>query len=156
MPPKWRDIKRGDATKAKQSVPAFCITSLPNRFKAFITDSFMVLMPLMYISVYFVMGSLDEFAKDRTLGWGVILVPHFLVIVGLFYKNAQTMGMKAYDMVLVDYATKAKPSLLQIVARYFLVVVSIFSLFLLFVPFFNKDRRSFHDILTHTLVIDKA
>jgi len=68
---RWRDIKKGKVThkEVKQKPLDFTIAPPVNRVKAFITDTFMLLMPLLYVVFYLVMGSREEFAEHMLAGW---------------------------------------------------------------------------------------
>lgn len=94
------------------------ITSLPSiapfqkRFKAFIVDSFMLLMPILYIVFYLIYGSREGFAayasrlaSDSYSIW--------YCHNSFLKRSGQTPGYKAYDLILIDLKTQQKPSILQ-------------------------------------------
>ena len=101
------------------------------------------------------MGSGAEFAQNRTLGWGIIFSVHALLIL-IFWlkKSGQTPGLKAYDLKLVDNLTKQRVSVKQVLIRYATTLIAVISIFLLFVPFFNKNKKTFQDILSNTIIIN--
>ena len=113
---RWRDIKKGKIDNNKPFIDEkennLCDAPLMARFKAFITDSFMLLMPLMYIVFYFVMGSREAFAEDKFYGWLYIFIPHLIIVVSFWYFKAQTPGMKAYEIAIID--TKIAKNLLHL------------------------------------------
>ena len=100
------------------------------------------------------MGSGAEFAQNRALGWGIIFAIHATVILIFWLKNGQTPGLKAYDIKLVDNLTKQRVSVIQVLVRYLTTLFAVVSIFLLFVPFFNKDKKTFQDILSNTIIIN--
>ena len=100
------------------------------------------------------MGSGDGFAQNRALGWGLIFGSHFLLIAIFWLKNGQTPGLKAYDIKLVDNTTKQRVSVVQVIIRYIATLFALISFFLLFIPFFNKEKKTFQDILSNTTIIN--
>lgn len=86
---RWRDVKQGKVEPKEEKVklaPSNIppIASIPDRMKAFITDSFMLLMPLMYFVFYIIMGSREEFAENMAAGWAYIFIPHFIIVMHFF------------------------------------------------------------------------
>jgi uncharacterized RDD family membrane protein YckC len=158
---KWRDVKQNrvkeniENSKTVLSNSSLLITSkLSARFKAFLTDTFLITTPILYIVIYLVMGSGQEFAQNRSLGWGIIFAIHFIIIAIFWLKNGQTPGLKAYDLKLVDNKTLSRVSVLQVIIRYFATLASIISIFFIFTPYINKERKTFQDIVSNTKIID--
>ena len=158
---KWRDVKQNrvkeniENSKTVLSNSSLLISSkLFSRFKAFITDTFLITTPILYIVIYLVMGSGQEFAQNRSLGWSIILAIHFIIIAIFWLKNGQTPGLKAYDLKLVDNKTLSRVSVLQVIIRYFATLASIISIFFIFTPYINKERKTFQDIVSNTKIID--
>ena len=155
---KWRDVKQNRIPSEKKIETIESskdeLASLPSRLKAFLTDTFLITTPIFYIVIYLIMGSGSEFAQNRTLGWGIIFFVHALLILIFWLKNGQTPGLKAYDLKLVDNLTKQRVSVKQVVARYITTLITVISIFLLFVPFFNKNKKTFQDILSNTIIIN--
>ncbi len=158
---KWRDVKqnRGNEDKTNsntvlQNSSKYMSSKLSSRFKAFLTDTFLITTPILYIVIYLVMGSGQEFAENRTLGWGIIFAIHFIIIAIFWLKNGQTPGLKAYDLKLVDNKSLARISVLQVIIRYAATLASVISIFFMFTPYTNKERKTFQDILSNTKIID--
>lgn len=126
-----------------------------SRSKAFLLDSFMLLMPIMYMVFYIFMGSREEFGAHKVYGWIQILVPLVLIQTFLLFKFGQTPGFRAYDLYLIDENTKQKPHLGIILFRNICVILSFFSIFGWLMMFFRKDRKALHDLLSNTAVIQK-
>ena len=153
---RWRDVKKGKIEKPQNSQNSteknICDAPLMARFKAFVTDSFMLLMPLMYIVFYFIMGSREAFADDKVHGWLYIFIPHLIIVVSFWYFKAQTPGMKAYEIAIVNTQNCKKPFAFRLVSRYIFMTLSIFLILPLFVPYLNKRRRTLWDMLSGTCV----
>ena len=155
---KWRDVKQNRAEKyvsKKVLHSPLNFVSIAKRFKAFLTDTFLITTPILYIVIYLVMGSGQEFSENRSLGWGIIFTIHFVIIAIFWLKNGQTPGLKAYDLKLVDNKTDAKVSVLQTIIRYSATLFSIISIFFIFTPFVNKEKKTFQDIVSNTKIIEQ-
>ena len=152
---RWRDVKQGKIEPKKEKAkatpsPILSIASIPNRMKAFITDSFMILMPLMYFVFYVVMGSREAFAENMAAGWAYIFIPHFIITM-LFWKiKGQTPGYKNYNIIILDSQGNA-PTLLQLVFRYLLFALSIPLIAGLCIGFIRQDKKNLHDIFSGTV-----
>ena len=155
---KWRDVKQNRIQETKvETINKSSrdeLASLPSRLKAFLTDTFLITTPILYIVIYLVMGSGEEFSQNRSLGWGIIFTVHALIILIFWLKNGQTPGLKAYDIKLVDNLTKQRVSVIQVLVRYLTTLFAVVSIFLLFITFFNKDKKTFQDILSNTIIIN--
>ena len=86
---RWRDVKHNKIIKKvkEQKQLSFTISSPLNRVKAFTTDTFMILMPLLYIVFYLVMGSREEFAENMLAGWAYTFIPHFVITISFWFFN---------------------------------------------------------------------
>ena len=144
---KWRDVKHNKSQKKNiesiKNPSNDNLASLPSRLKAFLTDTFLITTPIFYIVIYLIIGSGEEFSQNRGLGWGIIFTFHATIILIFWLKNGQTPGLKAYDIKLVDNTTKQRVSVIQVLIRYITTLFAVVSIFLLFVPFFNKDKKYF-------------
>ncbi len=152
---RWRDIKKGKKAqkrKEKKSEIDKKFASIPDRVKAFITDSFMILMPIIYIVIYLVMGSREEFRDNMLSGWIYIIIPHFLITILFWRLKGQTPGMKAYDLELVEIISLKRASLIGCILRYFLTTLSLITIFPLLIAFFRKDKRTLHDLLSGSYI----
>ncbi len=151
---RWRDVKKGQIDlKEEPKKPSFQSSPVLYRIKAFLTDSFMIAMPIIYIVFYAIMGSREEFRAHMLLGWVYILIPHFIVTTGFLYFKDQTPGYKAYNLKLVTFKMK-KPSFLQIAVRYVVFTLTIVIFPLLFITFFTKNRYGLQDIISRTVPIN--
>ena len=154
---RWRDVRHGkvelkEKTNKSQEEICLCDAPLMPRIKAFITDMFMLLMPIMYLVFYVVMGSREEFAQDKMHGWLYIIIPNMIAVVSFWYFKAQTPGMKAYEISIIDSKTAQKPIVIKLFARYFFTFIAIFIPILWLIPYFNKKKKTFQDYLSGTCI----
>ena len=152
---RFRDIKQG---RPQEEVPKKVKPSPTNgeyasaglKIKAFLTDAFMLLMPIMYVVFYLVMDGREGFAEDKMLGWFYILLPLVIVQTIFMYFTGQTPGYRAYNITLIDENSKEKPSLFIIIFRNLAAILSFFTLLGLALMFFRKDNKTLHDLLSAT------
>lgn len=157
---RWRDVKQKRIDKNKKlhaeadvERPRYRYASLAERFKAFITDSFLLAMPIFYFVIYMIMNGREGFSHHMLLGWAYILIPLGIVVVAFYTISGQTPGLKAYDLKLIDVQSGQKPSPLLAALRFLYFNLILFTLIGLFFPYFRKDRRGIHDLLSGTAVI---
>ena len=156
---KWRNVKQNRVQNkvvndSKVKSPKSDLASLGLRLKAFLTDTFLITTPILYIVIYLIMGSGEDFAQNRSLGWGIIFAVHASIILIFWLKNGQTPGLRAYEIKLVDSITKQRVSVIQVLIRYVTTLFAVVSIFLLFLPFFNKDKKTIQDIFSNTIIIN--
>ncbi|MDY0051865.1 MAG: RDD family protein [Aliarcobacter sp.] len=156
---KWRDVKQSrvkekTSNNSKIESPKSDLASLGSRLKAFLLDTFLITTPILYVVIYLIMGSGEEFAQNRSLGWGIIFAVHAIIILIFWLKNGQTPGLRAYEIKLVDSITKQRVSVIQVLIRYITTLFAAISIFLLFLPFFNKDKKTIQDIFSNTIIIN--
>jgi uncharacterized RDD family membrane protein YckC len=156
---RFRDIKQGkvqEPTPKVKPVPKKGdYASVGLKIKAFLTDAFMLLMPILYVVFYLVMDGREDFAEHRLLGWIYILLPLVIVQTIFMYFTGQTPGYRAYNITLIDENTKKKPSLFVIIFRNLAAILSLFTLLGWALMFFRKDRKTLHDLLSATAVVNK-
>jgi len=159
---RWRDVKQNKIPpqpgrqEKKENKPKYQFASITDKLKAFITDSFLLSMPVFYIVIYLVMNGREGFSHNMLLGWAYILVPLCVIVVTFYFVSGQTPGLKAYDLKVIDIQTGEKPGILLALLRFLYFNILFFTFFGLFVPFFRKDRRGLHDLLSGTAVIKLA
>jgi len=156
---RFRDIKQG---KVKEHIPTKKplseqenYASVGLKIKAFLTDAFMLLMPIMYVVFYLVMDGREDFAEHRLAGWFYILIPLIIVQTIFMYKTGQTPGYRAYNITLIDENTKKKPSLFVVLFRNLAAILSFFTILGWALMFFRKDNKTLHDLLSATAVVNK-
>ncbi len=154
---RFRDIKKGKTThipKKKRKLPSMHYANNKIKSKAAITDSFMLLMPIMYIVFYLVMGGREAFAENRLIGWLYILIP-FITVQTLFmyFGDGQTPGYRNYNLKVIDIHTREKPPLFSIVFRNLAMILAMVTVVGWLMMFFRKDNKGLHDLLSNTGVV---
>lgn len=129
--------------------------SVGMKIKAFLTDSFMLVMPIMYVVFYLLMDGREGFSEHKLLGWVYILLPLVIVQSIFMVKTGQTPGYRAYNITLIDENTKEKPSLFIILFRNLAAILSLFTILGWLLMFFRKDNKTLHDLLSATAVVNK-
>ena len=153
---RFREVKQGkkkalDASLSPKKLSSTYASSL--KIKAFLTDSFMLLMPILYIAFYLIMDGREDFAVHRILGWASILIPLVLIQTAFMFVSGQTPGYRNYHIKLIDIHTQQKPSLPIILFRNLCALLSFFTLFGWILMFFRKDAKTLHDLLSATAVV---
>jgi len=153
---RWRDIKQGKThqNSQKESTPSIPYASIPAKIKAFLTDMFMIMMPTAYIVTYLIMGS-KESMQGSLVARSSLGVIFGIIMIAFWCIKGQSPGYKAYDLYLVDAKTLKKPSCLKAILRYILFIISATFIIGEIMAFFRKDKRTLHDLLSGTFVIQK-
>ncbi len=157
---RFRDLKQGRKVEPKEKEKSTKDNKRYAKkgeiFKAILTDSFMLWMPIMYIVFYVVFGDREAFAANKIVGWITILVPLAIVEVLFILKSGQTPGMRAYNLKLIFLPTGKMPPVSTIILRQLLAKIT-FLIFGWIILFFRKDGRNLHDIIASTaLIYDKT
>ena len=155
---RFRNIKQGKqkGTEETSKKPTFPYAKVSAKIKAFLTDSFMLMMPILYVVIYFIMGGREGFAEQKMLGWFYIFIPLVIVQTLFMMKTAQTPGYRAYNIEIIDEQTGQKPTAFIILFRNLCAVLSFFTFFGWTMMFFRKDAKTLHDLLSRTAVIQKS
>ena len=152
---RFRKLKKQTKTKPEQQAKqkeTVRYATIVDRIKAFITDMFMVYVPILYIITYAIMDGKDEFqASDLAPFTGVLI--YGVIYVLFLWKKGQTPGKKAYEIRVVDAVTHKKLTLSQAILRFIGFLLSASILIGLIFPFYRKDKRSLHDIIANTVVL---
>ena len=160
MPKKrFRAVKQGkiqtETPKLKPKNKDDNYASVGMKIKAFLTDAFMLLMPIMYVVFYLIMDGREGFSEHKLLGWFYILIPLIIIQTIFMYKTGQTPGYRAYNITLIDENTKEKPTLFIILFRNLAAILSLFAIIGWMLMFFRKDNKTLHDLLSATAVVNK-
>lgn len=152
---RWRATKKGGRKEQKSTLPSYAIAPFQKRFKAFVVDSFMLLMPILYIVFYMIYGSREGFAAHMFQGWLLILIPYGIVTIIFFKRSGQTPGYKAYDLTLIDLSTGQSTSVSHLFLRYILMLLTVCTIIGIFVPLMRKDKLSLYDLGSRSAPICK-
>lgn len=150
---RWRATKKRGKKVYKSALPLFTIAPFQRRIKAFVIDSFMLLMPILYIVFYLIYGSREGFAAHMLQGWLLIVISYGFLTIAFLKRSGQTPGYKAYDLVLIDLKTGQRATLTRLIVRYALLLLTAVSILGLFVPLLRKDKLALYDILSQTTPI---
>ena len=154
---RFRDAKQGkilpiDKKQKTNKQESLNFASKGDYFKAVLTDSFMLLMPIMYIVFYVVFGDRLEYAHHWQLG-GLYIFAGLTIVESIFLiLKGQTPGMKAYNLKLISLYTHQKAAPQLIIVRQILAKV-IFLIWGWIVIFFRKDNRNLQDIILYTALV---
>jgi len=152
---RFRKLKKQTKTKQEKKIKLEEIVpyaTIVDRIKAFITDMFMIYVPILYIITYVVLDGKDEFqASDLAPLIGVVL--YGIIYVLFLWKSGQTPGKRAYTMRVVDATTHKKISLSQAILRFIGFLFSATILIGLIFPYYRKDKRALHDLIANTVVL---
>lgn len=133
-------------------MPSVVYASYADRVKAFVTDMFMIYVPILYLMAYVVMDGKDAFQSSELAPF-VAVALYGLIYATLLWKFGQTPGKKAYTIKVVDYKTHQNISFLRAVFRFIAFLFSATTLLGLLVPLYTKEKRSLHDFLASTVVV---
>lgn len=150
---RFRKLKKRTKHKQnKQAKVTIHYARIPDKIKAFITDMFMIYIPILYLITYVVMGGKDEFqASNWAPFFGVTL--YGVIYAFLLAKFGQTPGAKAYTMKVVDAKTHENITFFQGILRFIGFLLSATLLVGLIFPFYRKDKNTLHDLIAQTVVI---
>lgn len=124
------------------------------RLKAFITDIFMIYMPILYVATYVVLGSKEALWESQ----GVIFIcwALYVLILSLFFaRDGQSLGYKYAKIALVK-ENGGDVGFATALIRNIIFCASFGLIFGIFVPFVRKDRRFLHDIISKVRVKEIA
>jgi uncharacterized RDD family membrane protein YckC len=156
---RFRYVKQGKTIKneSKKEKRSFSFANNIQRAKAFITDSFLLAMPLFYLVIYLVFDGLrgeSGVETHRLLAWIYILIPLSIIYALFLTKSGQTPGMKAYDLKVIDDDTLQNPSFFKAFMRFIAFNIAFFSVIGLLVGVFRKDHKGLADLLSKSSIIE--
>ncbi len=161
---RWRDVKQNrippkngkKRSDKKSNEQKFVYASIFDRIKAFITDSFLLAMPVFYLVIYLLFDGLKGdggVGSHKLLAWSYILLLLGGIVTIFYIKTGQTPGLKAYDLKVIDNQTGEKPGFILSILRFLFFNLTLLSIFGLFISIFRKDKRSLHDLLSGTSIV---
>ena len=150
---RWRDIKKGKKPEKKISLDTTPYASIPSKIKAFLTDMFMIMMPLAYIVTYLIMDGKDDM-QNSLIARNSLWIVYGIILMLFWSLKGQTPGYKAYNIKVIDIKTKENPSILRSFLRYIFFVISSTTIVGELIAFFRDDKKTLHDLLSGTCVIE--
>ena len=124
------------------------------RVKAFITDLFLIGMPIYYLTTYVFLGGKDDFLRNQTAIFGANLAVGLICCV-FFAIKAQTPGYRSQNIYLIDLRSGRKLGFIRVLLRYVCFLLAGVSIVGLCLCFFRKDALNLHDLLTHSAAVCK-
>jgi|GEM_PF-2364604 len=150
-PSTHRSAQAGQSAPTKQKAK---IASRIERAKAFLIDIFLLYVPVLYVC-YFVLGSKEAFLGNQAVIFACSAF--FGVVQALFLSTkAQSPGLKAYDLYLIDAKKGRKLSFLRVILRYIVFLIGASLLFGLLMSFLRKDGLALHDLLSQSCIVRKV
>ena len=150
-PSTHRSAQAGQSAPTKQKAK---IASRIERAKAFLIDIFLLYVPVLYVC-YFVLGSKEAFLGNQAVIFACSAF--FGVVQALFLSTkAQSPGLKAYDLYLIDTKKGRKLSFLRVILRYIAFLIGASLLFGLLMSFLRKDGLALHDLLSQSCIVRKV
>ena len=155
---RFRDIKKGKITKVTQKEkvvkPSIPFASNTKKVKAFLTDIFLIFMPLIYFVIYVIMGGREGVELHKLLTWTYVTIPFLIILTIFMYKDkGKSPGLRSQSLKVIDCYTLDKPSLFTIIFRNFSLILTVLTFFGWIIMFFREDKRGLHDLLSNTCVI---
>lgn len=151
VPSTLSSAQAGQSAPTKQKAK---IASRIERAKAFLIDIFLLYVPVLYVC-YFVLGSKEAFLGNQAVIFACSAF--FGVVQALFLSTkAQSPGLKAYDLYLIDIKKGRKLSFLRVILRYIAFLISASLLFGLLMSFLRKDGLALHDLLSQSCIVRKV
>lgn len=150
-PSTHRSAQAGQSAPTKQKAK---IAPRIERAKAFLIDIFLLYVPVLYVC-YFVLGSKEAFLGNQAVIF--VCSAFFGVVQALFLSTkAQSPGLKAYDLYLIDIKKGRKLSFLRVILRYIVFLIGASLLFGLLMSFLRKDGLALHDLLSQSCIVRKV
>ena len=126
--------------------------SYPDKVKALIIDLFMIYAPILYLITYVFVGGKDEFQSSQIAHVSGVLL-YGLIYAVLLSKSGQTPGKKAYEIKVVDAKSYENISFFRAFGRFLSFLFSATILLGILLPFYRKDKRALHDLISSTVEI---
>ena len=115
-------------------------------------DIFLIAMPLFYITTYIILGSKEALWQNQ-LAISIIWLIYGIINSFLIAKSAQTFGLRAYSLYLINSKTSKKIGFFMAFYRFIIFLIAGFSIVGLLLCFFRKDKLNLHDLVTNTAVV---
>ena len=152
---RFRNIKKNSKKHTKstnKTKQKYIYARFIDRVKAFITDMFMIYMPIMYFITYIVLSGKDDL-QGSEIAPLMAVGSYALIYAFLVSKFGQTPGKKAYDLKVVDDKTGNNIGFFQALFRFVIFLVTMTTVLGAFLPFYRKDKKALHDLVCNTLVV---
>ena len=149
---RFRNIKKQNKQIKTTPKPKYVYAKYSDRIKAFITDMFMIYAPILYITAYVFMDGKNDFQSSEIAPLlGVSL--YGLIYAFFVSKFGQTPGKKAYELKIVNDKNGEYIGFFKSIFRFIAFLFTATTLLGLFLPFYRKDKKALHDLLSGTIVV---
>ncbi|MFA6192661.1 MAG: RDD family protein [Sulfurimonas sp.] len=164
---RFREIKKQSKIQQKMPKVFTNYAGFIDRVKAFVTDIFMIGLPVAII-IMMMFGydetksatALDVIVKDKKaiehapnpMASIVQIVLIMGVTIVFWRKNGQTPGKKFVHIKVVDASTLKEASYFKLTIRFISYFISLLT-FGFFIGLLRDDKRTLHDLLSGTAVI---
>lgn len=164
---RWRDIKHKKNITTSTQAPTVHYAGFWSRTLAFVTDIFMIGIPITIIIMIFfgydqmqTAGFSDALMQTQKAQEqapnplaSIVQFTLFISAFVLFWKRArQTPGMKMARIEIVDALSLESASYLQLITRFFAYFISVF-LFGYLWGLVRRDKRMLPDLISRTAII---
>ena len=149
---RFRELKKQKKEHQDECKPDVTYAGYINKIKALITDMFMIYAPVLYLVAYVLMNGKDDFQSSQYAPLIGVTV-YGLIYAILISKFGQTPGKKAYSLKVVDTNTYENISFFKALLRFIAFLFSATILLGLIVPFYRKDKKALHDLISGTVEI---
>ena len=148
---RFRNIKKQTKSQKKET-PKYIYARFIDRVKSFITDMFMIYIPIMYFITYIVLSGKDDL-QGSEIAPLMAVAAYGLIYSFLISKFGQTPGKKAYDLKVVDSKTGEAIDFFRALFRFVMFLITMTTVLGAFLPFYRKDKKALHDLVCNTLVV---
>jgi len=147
---KLKNINKNNNT-ANKTKEKYIYARFIDRVKAFITDMFMIYMPIMYFITYIVLSGKEDLQGSEVALF--IAVATYAIIYALLVSNfGNTPGKNTYDLKILDDKSGEKINFFRALYRYVMFLFTMTTVLGAFLPFYRKDKKALHDLICHTVV----
>ncbi len=167
---RWRNVKHKNSnqTQSDASVPQRLFAGFWTRALGFVTDLFMIGIPIsLFIMVVFgrdemkTATALDVIAHNETALTNapdpLVSLLHVVltmsIYVFLWHRNGKTPGKQLAHCKVVDATTLKPASYFQLIIRFLGYFLSAVTLIGFFIGLFRRDKRTLHDLISRTAVV---
>ncbi len=152
---RFRNLKKQSNLKKQETSlkPKLKYARMPDRIKAFITDMFMIYMPILYIITYVFMDGKDDFQSSQFAPLIAVTI-YGLIYATFLSKFGQTPGKKAYNIKVINSINHKNINFFQAILRFIAFLFTATTLLGLLLPLYRKDKKTLHDILASTITVE--
>ena len=149
---RFRKLKKNMNTTDKKEPKKLTYAPYSYRVKAFITDLFMIYVPILYVITYIALDGKDDFQSSQ-FGPLIGVTLYGLIYAVLLSRFGHTPGKKAYEMRVVDERSGQNISFFRAAGRFIAFLFTATTLLGLFLPLYRRDKKALHDIICKTIVV---